>query len=117
MSSILGIGTSALTAFRRSLDTVGQNIANANTPGYNRQRVQLSARAPQFSGVGFFGRGVEINSVERYYNAFLDNQVRNAGSSASRFETLAGFGGRVDDLLADPLAGLAPALSSFYAAV
>ncbi|MEM1440239.1 MAG: flagellar hook-associated protein FlgK [Pseudomonadota bacterium] len=117
MSSILGIGTSALSAFRRSLDTVGQNIANANTPGYNRQRVQLSARSPQFSGVGFFGRGVEINSVERYYNAFLDNQVRNAGSSASRFETLAGFGGRVDDLLADPLAGLAPALSSFYAAV
>ena len=117
MASLLGIGTSALTAFRRSLDTVGQNIANVNTPGYNRQRVTLSSREPQFTGSGYIGRGVQIAGIERYYNEFLDQQVRSAGSSAARYETLAGFSGRVDDLLADPVAGLAPALSSFYSAV
>lgn len=117
MASLLGIGTSALTAFRRSLDTVGQNISNVNTPGYNRQRVTLSSRDPQFTGSGYIGRGVQIDGIERYYNEFLDQQVRSAGSSAARYETLAAFSGRVDDLLADPVAGLAPALSSFYSAV
>ena len=96
MTSILGIGTSALTAFRRSLDTVGQNIANVNTPGYNRQRVLLTSRDPQFTGSGYIGRGVQISSIERYYNEFLDQQVRSAGASAERYGTLAAFAGRVD---------------------
>lgn len=117
MTSILGIGTSALTAFRRSLDTVGQNIANVNTPGYNRQRVILSAREPAFQGSGYVGRGVQISTIERYYNEFLDQQVRAAGASSARYETLSAFAGRVDNLLADPVAGLSPALSSFYGAV
>ncbi|MEM7611946.1 MAG: flagellar hook-associated protein FlgK [Pseudomonadota bacterium] len=117
MSSLLGIGTSALSAFRRSLDTIGQNISNVNTEGYNRQRVVLSSRDPQFTGAGFIGNGVQISSIERFYNQFLDDQVRTAGSASARFSTLASFGGRIDNLLADPSGGLTPALSAFYDAV
>lgn len=117
MSSILGIGTSALAAFRRSLDTVGQNISNVNTEGYNRQRVVLTSREPQFSGAGYLGQGVQIAGIERFYNEFLDQQVRTSGSAAARFSTLASFAGRIDNILADPVGGLSPALSSFYGAV
>ncbi len=117
MSSIFGIGTSALSAFRRSLDTVGQNIANVNTEGYNRQRVVLSTRDPQFTGAGFVGQGVQVAGIERFYNEFLDSQVRTSGAAAARFSTLASFSGRIDNILADPVGGLSPALSSFYGAV
>ncbi|MEN7342248.1 MAG: flagellar hook-associated protein FlgK [Pseudomonadota bacterium] len=114
MTSILGIGTSALAAFRRSLSTVGQNIANVNTEGYSRQTVNLVSREPQFTGVGFVGNGVEIASIERSYNSFLDAQARTAGSSASRFEALSNFAARVDNLLADPSSSLSTALNSFF---
>ena len=114
MTSILGIGTSALTAFRRSLTTVGQNIANVNTPGYSRQTVSLSAREPQFNGVGFIGNGVQVVSIERSYNAFLDAQSRAAGSANARFSTLANFAGRIDDLLADSTSSLSSSLNAFF---
>ncbi|MEL6868241.1 MAG: flagellar hook-associated protein FlgK [Pseudomonadota bacterium] len=117
MTTLFGIGTDALTAFRRSLDTISNNIANVNTEGYSRQSVTFQARDPQFVGLGFAGRGVTISGIERNYNAFLTDQARTAGSSATRFATLASFAGRVDDLLADPDAGLGPALSQFYGAI
>lgn len=56
------IGLSALAAGTRGLDLVGQNIANANTPGYHRQRLDFSSRTTD----GFSGTGVEITGVTRY---------------------------------------------------
>ena len=117
MTTILSIGTGALGAYRRALDTVAQNIANVNTPGYSRQNITLSARPPQFVGIGYIGRGVQASAITRSYSQFLTDQVQSAGSAASRFSTLASFAGRVDDLLADPAGGLSPALSSFYSSV
>ena len=56
------IGLSALAAGTRGLDLVGQNIANANTPGYHRQRLDFSSRTTD----GFNGTGVEIAGMTRY---------------------------------------------------
>lgn len=117
MSSLLTTGISALTSFRRALDTTGHNISNVNTDGYSRQRVDFNSRAPQLTGAGYLGRGVQASAVERVYSSFLDTQVRTASSSFARLDTLSQFAGRVDDMLADPEGGLTPALSSFYAAV
>lgn len=117
MTDILGIGTSALSAFRRSLTTVGQNIANVNTPGYSRQSVTLTARDPNFIGVGYLGNGVQVSSIERSYNEFLDAQSRTAGSAAARYSTLSGFSSRIDNLLADPSSSLSTGLNSFYSAM
>ncbi|MFK8053601.1 MAG: flagellar hook-associated protein FlgK [Woeseiaceae bacterium] len=117
MTSILGIGTSALSAFRRSLTTIGQNIANVNTPGYSRQTVSLSTRDPQFIGVGYAGNGVQVSGIERAYSEFLDTQSRTAGSAAAKFSVLAGFSGRIDNLVADPSSSLSTALNSFFGAV
>jgi flagellar hook-associated protein 1 FlgK len=43
MADILNIGLSALLAQQRALTTTSNNIANASTPGYSRQRVELGA--------------------------------------------------------------------------
>ena len=43
MRELLEIGKRGMFANQKSLEVVGQNVANANTPGYSRQRVELEA--------------------------------------------------------------------------
>jgi len=114
---ILGIGISGLLAYQRSLATAGHNITNANTEGYSRQRVELGTRPPEFSGSGYIGSGVNIESVRRVYDSFLTSQVRNSTASFSQSDYYHTLSSRIDNLLADPQAGLTPALQSFFNSV
>ena len=83
MSGLLSIGKSAMFANYAALQTTGNNIANANTPGYSRQHVELKDSPGQFSGAGFFGKGVMVASVQRAYDALLTTQAVNAGSTSA----------------------------------
>ena len=67
-TSILSIGQTALAAAQVGISTTGHNIANAATPGYNRQVVIQGAAKPQSFGVGFLGQGAEVTSIKRIYN-------------------------------------------------
>ena len=80
MSNILNIGTRALLTNQAVLQTAGNNIANVNTPGYSRQSVVLNSVAGQFSGAGYYGKGVEAVTVQRVYSEFLTRQATIAGS-------------------------------------
>jgi len=64
------------------LQTVSYNISNANTEGYSRQSVELATEGGQFSGAGFFGRGVRIQTVSRSSDQFLTREA-NVNLSAS----------------------------------
>lgn len=71
-----------------ALNTTGHNIANANTDGYSRQTVKMSAARPlEAYGInrsvnpGQLGTGVEVVSVERIREQFLDEQFRNENKS------------------------------------
>ena len=114
---ILGIGISGLLAYQRSLATAGHNITNANTEGYSRQRVELGTRPPDFSGGGYSGTGVNVESVRRMYDSFLTSQVRNSTASFNQSDYFHTLSSRIDNLLADPQAGLTPALQSFFNSV
>ncbi len=114
MSDISGIGSSALLAFQRSLSTVSQNIANSATEGYSRQRTELSARTPQFSGVGYFGSGVKISDVSRIYDQFVVDRLQTNTSTYNQAESFLGLVSQVDNLLADETAGLSPAIQNFF---
>ena len=76
-----------LTAAQQGMNVAGQNIANAATEGYTRQRVdQSSLAAPArglFSG-GLLqaGQGVSVNAIARLGSSFLDAGVRSAGAQA-----------------------------------
>lgn len=84
MSSLaMNIALSALRAQQQNLDVTGQNIANASTDGYSRQRTVLETGSPwpvpgmsMASGPGQFGTGVEVRTVERIRDQFLDQQLR-----------------------------------------
>lgn len=117
MADILGIGTSALTSLQQAITTTGHNIANVNTDGYSRQRVQFDTLPPQFFGGNYLGSGVEIGAVERTYDRFLTGEVRNRTSSLAEYTTLQELSGRLDNLLADPAAGLTASLDGFFSAL
>ncbi|MBA4344114.1 MAG: flagellar hook-associated protein FlgK [Methylibium sp.] len=81
-SALLSLGMRAMFANQAALQTIGQNIANANTPGYSRQSVALTTPTGQFTGAGFFGKGVQVETVTRSYNEFLTRDAASAKSMA-----------------------------------
>ncbi|MCH3853965.1 hypothetical protein LZC39_17935, partial [Campylobacter jejuni] len=54
-----------------------------NTPGYSRQSVVLTTSPGQYTGAGFFGRGVDVQTVERAHDQFLTRQAAATKSVAA----------------------------------
>lgn len=77
--SSLNVASSALAAQQRAMEVTGQNIANASTPGYTRQRTEFEA-VPGGSAYTFFSRsdglgsGVSADTVTRIRDAFLERR-------------------------------------------
>jgi len=114
MSGLLSVGTRALQANQVALQTAGNNIANVNTPGYSRQSVVLQTTTGQFTGGGYIGKGVDIQTIERNFSAFLTRQSALASATgaadSSRADKLkqleglfpggtAGLGATINDML------------------
>lgn len=114
MASLFHIGISGLLASQRALATVGHNIANVNTEGFSRQRVELVARPPQGFGSVFEGRGVDIAAVRRVVDSFVDQQVRTSVTDEARARVQHELSAQLSDMLGDPTVGLAPALAAFF---
>jgi flagellar hook-associated protein 1 FlgK len=100
-SSFSGFSTAltALYAQRRGLDVTGQNIANANTVGYSRQRVDFeSVGAPTvpalWSTYEGSGSGVNVTDIARMRDGFLEARARTEQASLSQ------LAGRQDTLAA-----------------
>ncbi|MEE9605941.1 MAG: flagellar hook-associated protein FlgK, partial [Candidatus Scalindua sp.] len=74
-STDLSIGLSGLLVSQRALQTIGHNIANANTPGYSRQVNILSARSPLDTPYGVIGQGVTITEIKRMKDDLVGNQI------------------------------------------
>jgi flagellar hook-associated protein 1 FlgK len=81
--SLLSIGTRAMFANYAALTATGHNIANANVDGYSRQRVELATASGQYSGSGFFGKGVDVQTVTRAHNEFLTREAATASATAA----------------------------------
>lgn len=84
----IGMARTGLNAARAALDVAGQNIANANTVGYTRQRVSTSSiAAPAQVGrvtttITSAGQGVNVDGVARLADSFLDARVRSTAGTA-----------------------------------
>jgi flagellar hook-associated protein 1 FlgK len=124
VSTFGGLNTAyrGLTAAQQAINLAGQNIANASTPGYTRQRLEQSAIGASTPvglnpATGQAGQGVSIDGITRLGNSFLDAGVR---STAAR----TGYAGirstelqRLEDALQEPGPhGVSTALQTFWAA-
>jgi len=101
MASVFNIGISALVSAQRQLGTTSHNIANVNTDGYSRQRVELTQLPPQPISNGFLGSGVRISEISRTADQFLIGQLRSATANEARASTYANYAGEIDTMLGD----------------
>ncbi|HEY9397688.1 MAG TPA: flagellar hook-associated protein FlgK [Burkholderiales bacterium] len=116
-SSLFGVGITGLNSAQAGLLTTSHNISNVNTPGFSRQTVVQGTNNPQYTGVGFFGAGSNIQTIQRQYDQFLEVQARETQASASHLQRYATQIGRIDQLLGDVDAGLSSAIDSFFEGV
>jgi flagellar hook-associated protein 1 len=125
VSSYMGLQTalSGLEADQEALNTVSQNIANANTPGYTRERVDLTTAPPLTiaAGSSVTGRGVQIGggvdatSITRVTDQYLTAQYRTQNGAASGAATEASGLGQAQSLLNEPSnSGIASQLQAFW---
>lgn len=82
-SPLMSLGVRAMAASYAALQTTGHNISNANVAGYSRQQVELVTTKGQFTGAGFFGKGVEVATITRSHNAFVTAEARRSASLAA----------------------------------
>jgi flagellar hook-associated protein 1 FlgK len=83
---VLSIGSKALLTQQKGIYVTGNNIANVNTPGYTRQRLNMSSDVPVNSSIGLLGTGVTATGVERIYQRFLGGQINNETQNLGKWE-------------------------------
>ena len=122
MFGALGNGVTGLSAAQKALDVIGQNIANANTQGYSRQRVTLTANqvtpSPSlYTGPVTLLNGVSAGSVERIKNAYLQDAVDTASAKQAALTAQTTPLSSAEKLFNEPSdTGLQSSMDGFYAA-
>ncbi|HEX7448816.1 MAG TPA: flagellar hook-associated protein FlgK [Pirellulales bacterium] len=79
----LQLASNSLQAQQIGLQVVGQNIANANTPGYSREEVLLTPAPTQQLGQITLGMGVQVQGVVQKVDNFLNERLRGANSDVA----------------------------------
>lgn len=78
----LTAATSGLTASQLALDVTGQNIANINTPGYVRRRIEFAERAP--TDATSAGRGVDVVEIRALRDNYVESRIGHEMAGKSR---------------------------------
>ncbi|MBB48862.1 MAG: flagellar hook protein, partial [Phycisphaerae bacterium] len=79
LNGALQVGQSAIIASQAALSVAGNNMANAATPGYHRQRIGILPGSPESIGRGqFIGTGVQVGSITRQIDVALQARLRSA---------------------------------------
>ena len=116
MSDVFGISVSALQAFQAAINVTSNNVANASTPGYDRETSNLTEALPQSNGSGTVGAGVVVSGISRAYSQAAANQLNTSQSTLGQLTALQGYSTQIDNLFGTTIGGLSTSLQSFYSA-
>jgi flagellar hook-associated protein 1 FlgK len=114
MSGTISNGLSALLAAQRALQTTSNNIANANTEGFVRQRIDFIENPGVPLGRYTVGAGVSVSSIARVYDQFLTDNLRTATSLEQRATAFSDFAMRMNTILGNPDTGVNTAVQRFF---
>jgi flagellar hook-associated protein 1 FlgK len=116
MSDVFGISVSALQAFQNAINVTSNNIANASTPGYDRESVNLTEAVPQSNGAATIGAGVVVSGINRAFSQAAANQLNGSQSTLGQLNALQNYTNQIDNLFGTTVGGLSTALQNFYSA-
>ena len=113
------IGISGLQAAQKAFDIIGNNIANAATDGYHRQRIELRPSYSSQVGALLFGGGVDVVGVTRLIDGLLEQEILRQesllGQVSQEFVTLQTVENAFGELLEG--SGLSAAIDNFFNAL
>jgi len=120
--SILNTAQRGLTAQQKALETTGHNVANANTPGFSRQRTVLETTpalpVPSMNrpgGAGQVGTGVEVAEIVRVRDSFLDAQIQREAGALGEWQEQQKLLERIEVIFMEPSeSGLNNLLTQFW---
>lgn len=119
MSDLLAIGSSGLRAYRNALASVSDNVANSNTAGYSRRKIELT-ESPVSSGTSLLYRpqatfgGVETGAISRAWDQFKAADARLAGSDYGAASSRLTWVQRVETALDDGDSGVGAKMTAVF---
>jgi flagellar hook-associated protein 1 FlgK len=117
ISSILSMAARAMNVQQTVLQIASQNMSNATTEGYSRQRVELTEAGATVFTYGSVGTGVMIQGVTRARDGILDTAYRQGSAGAAAADTQSTALSQIQSIFGEPSdTGLNAALDKFWAA-
>ncbi len=116
MSDVFGISVTALQAFQQAINVTSNNVANASTPGYDEESINLSEAIPQANGSATIGSGVAVTGVTRAFSQAAANQLNTSQSTLGQLTGLQNYTTQIDNIIGTTGGGLSTALTSYYTA-
>jgi flagellar hook-associated protein 1 FlgK len=116
ITSTLSIAAQSLRTQQLAIQTTGHNLANAATPGFSRQRVDLVSAIPSFEGGAFLGQGVDATGIQRVVDRFSEAELLTLHGNVGFLEGRSGALASIQE--AFPVSGgIDAALSAFFGAL
>jgi flagellar hook-associated protein 1 FlgK len=116
INHILDMAARALLSEQAGLEVTGHNVANVNTPGYSRQRVNLETASPLPSPWGPLGDGVKVQGIQRAFDPFITARLDEKTAAFMEYQARKAFLDQVAALFNETNeAALTDRLSAFWA--
>jgi flagellar hook-associated protein 1 FlgK len=114
LSSIFGIDLSALQAFQQAIEVTSNNVANASTPGYDEESIELETALPQDAGGFAIGSGVDVGGRAARLQPGGRDQLNTSQSTLGQLTALQNYTSQIDNLFGTTAGGLTTALQTYY---
>jgi flagellar hook-associated protein 1 FlgK len=114
VSDAMGISLTALQAIQQAIAVTSNNVANANTPGYDVESIELTSAAPQSNGSLQVGDGVNVAGVTRAFSQAETNQYNTSQSALGSLNAQQNYTSQIDNLMGTTANGLTTALQTYY---
>ena len=114
MSDAIGISLTALQALQQAIAVTSNNVANANTPGFDDESIDLNEAAPQSNGSVILGAGVDVAGVTRAFSQAETNQLNNSQSALGSLNAQQNYTTQIDNLFGTTANGLTTALQTYF---
>ena len=112
--SVLNIARGALSAAQTSVQVTSNNIANVNTTGYAREEADLEEATPIPCDFGTLGDGVNVQTVTRYYDKFLESAIQDKNSQSQQQSVLSTYLDRIQGFLNESNSNLTSSITGFF---
>ncbi|WNN50984.1 flagellar hook-associated protein FlgK [Hafnia alvei] len=114
MANLINSAMSGLSAAQTALSVASNNLSNVYTQGYNRQTVSFAQSGGTSTPTGFIGNGVNVSGINREYNSFIVNQLRQGQSDYASTTAYYQQVSQIDNLLADSNNSLSANMQDFF---